>query len=235
MLPDHAACGGSRPTVGSSRKSTCGRCSIDWAISRRRIIPPENVSHQFLRGISQPHELQGFLNARLALFWRNIIKLGENQQIFIPGQCPIRGEQLRHIANHARTARRVTDDIVAGNLARVPKWGATARFSILMTVLFPAPFGPSKPKISPCGTAMVNSSTAINSPKILWSICRFRVHHEFSLFRPPRIGSPCNIRMAVPMARRPLGESAASRSPSAHARWHRSSPASPVRVRSTRR
>jgi hypothetical protein len=32
---------GSRPTVGSSRKRTLGRWSVDWAISSRRIMPPE--------------------------------------------------------------------------------------------------------------------------------------------------------------------------------------------------
>ena len=32
---------GSSPTVGSSRKSTGGRCSIACAISSRRIMPPE--------------------------------------------------------------------------------------------------------------------------------------------------------------------------------------------------
>ena len=34
---------GSSPMVGSSKKSTSGRCMVAWAISSRRIMPPEYV------------------------------------------------------------------------------------------------------------------------------------------------------------------------------------------------
>jgi len=41
MLPNCVARNRVQPTVGSSRKSTRGRWSVDWAISRRRTMPPE--------------------------------------------------------------------------------------------------------------------------------------------------------------------------------------------------
>src|SRR5688572_30724539 len=47
-----------------------------------------------------------------------------------------------------------------------PALGASSPVSILIVVVFPAPFGPRNPKISPSSTSKVTWSTATNSPNI---------------------------------------------------------------------
>jgi hypothetical protein len=46
-----------------------------------------------------------------------------------------------------------------------PEDGGKSMVSILIVVLLPAPFEPSKPKISPALADNVKESTAVNSPK----------------------------------------------------------------------
>ena len=50
---DERVCG-SRPTVGSSRNSTCGACSSPRAISSRRCMPPEYVLTRLSRRSHSP-------------------------------------------------------------------------------------------------------------------------------------------------------------------------------------
>ena len=51
----------------------------------------------------------------------------------------------------------------------LPECGAIAPVSIRMVVVFPLPFGPRKPKISPRATSKSMPSTAVKSPKRLVS------------------------------------------------------------------
>src|SRR5688572_22109527 len=51
----------------------------------------------------------------------------------------------------------------------LPEVGATRPSSILMEVVFPAPFGPRKPNTSPCATCRVRASTAAWSPNTFLS------------------------------------------------------------------
>src|SRR5215472_10387187 len=48
----------------------------------------------------------------------------------------------------------------------VPLVGFSSVVSILMVVVFPAPFGPRKAKISPCFTSKEMPFTAVNSPNV---------------------------------------------------------------------
>src|ERR1700761_5029043 len=48
-----------------------------------------------------------------------------------------------------------------------PLVGRSSVVSILMVVVFPAPLGPRKAKISPCATSKVMSFTALESQKLL--------------------------------------------------------------------
>jgi hypothetical protein len=48
----------------------------------------------------------------------------------------------------------------------VPAVGLRIVLSIEITVVFPAPLGPSKPKISPFSTVILNSSTALKEPYV---------------------------------------------------------------------
>src|SRR5208337_1553790 len=52
-----------------------------------------------------------------------------------------------------------------------PAVGGSRVVSILITVVLPAPFGPTSPNISPGSIEIVNSSTAVKSPKRLVSDC----------------------------------------------------------------
>src|SRR5260370_28241106 len=47
----------------------------------------------------------------------------------------------------------------------LPDVGGKSVVSILMVVLLPAPFGPSRPKTSPCSTSKLTLLTAVYSPK----------------------------------------------------------------------
>jgi len=47
----------------------------------------------------------------------------------------------------------------------LPAVGASMVVSILMVVVLPAPFGPSRPKMEPAVTAMFNVFTAVSEPK----------------------------------------------------------------------
>ena len=49
----------------------------------------------------------------------------------------------------------------------VPLVGGTSVVSMRMSVLLPAPFGPSRPKISPLCTVKLTLSTASSAPKRL--------------------------------------------------------------------
>src|SRR5262249_33910640 len=53
----------------------------------------------------------------------------------------------------------------------VPLVGGSSVVSILMVVVFPAPFGPRKAKISPLGTSNDTSLTAVKSANFLTRFC----------------------------------------------------------------
>src|SRR5580698_4838916 len=57
------------------------------------------------------------------------------------------------------------------SISRVPLVGVSRVVSILMVVVFPAPFGPRKAKISPLATSKDTLSTAVNSPNFFTSCC----------------------------------------------------------------
>src|SRR5580698_11010746 len=57
------------------------------------------------------------------------------------------------------------------SISRVPLVGASRVVSILMVVVFPAPLGPRKAKISPLATSKETLSTAVKSPNFFTSCC----------------------------------------------------------------
>src|SRR5256885_1868469 len=60
--------------------------------------------------------------------------------------------------------KRLTSKVL---IRAVPEVGTSSVVNMRISVDFPAPFGPSSPKISPCSTLKVTRSTAVNSPKRL--------------------------------------------------------------------
>jgi hypothetical protein len=65
---------------------------------------------------------------------------------------------------------------------------------MLMVVVFPAPFGPSKPKISPDSTVMSNLSTAVSplNDRVNWLVSIICVIDSVAL---PAIGRKANLRV----------------------------------------
>ena len=59
---------------------------------------------------------------------------------------------------------RLRDDVTASHVS-VPAVGGRMPQSMRMVVVFPEPFGPRKPKISPCVTSNEIRSTATRDPK----------------------------------------------------------------------
>src|SRR5690242_4947242 len=47
-----------------------------------------------------------------------------------------------------------------------PEVGGSRVVSILIAVVFPAPFGPSRPNTSPASTEMVRAFTAVSAPNV---------------------------------------------------------------------
>ena len=85
-----------------------------------------------------------------------------------------------------------------------------------MVVVLPAPFGPRKPRTSPCSTASVMPSTAVSAPNFLvrWSRTIMRGPSTLDRARPGRLLRPssragegsrnlCEGKLAVPAAPSP--------------------------------
>src|SRR5215831_12549362 len=75
----------------------------------------------------------------------------------------------------------------------VPAVGATKPVIIFIFVELPAPFGPRKPRTSPCGTVKETSSTATSGPK---DLTRRRISSIPA--RPPMV-APCALSRRAPI------------------------------------
>ena len=155
---------GSRPTVGSSRNSTCGRESNDRAISSRRRCPPLYVST--LRSMRSARPKRSTMSAivvrRRRL--RHAPQPGVDLEIAPARERGVDHRFLEHDRARAPGADRVVDDVEAGDPSAVPPVGATVVVSIPIVVDFPAPFGPSKPNTSPGNTVKSMPATASTPP-----------------------------------------------------------------------
>src|SRR5438477_8343124 len=157
---------GSRPVVGSSRKKIRGSWTRPRAISTRRRMPPD----RFLTCLSA-HCVSSTASSRLAMsFFRlsrgtpyNFAKiskfsltLSSRSLVIACGMTPI---DRRTLSASFTMSWPLT--------VPVPAVGGINVVSIRIRVDFPAPFGPSSPKISPSSTANVMPATAVKSPNFL--------------------------------------------------------------------
>src|SRR3954453_10460928 len=106
---------GSRPIVGSSRKSTRGECISPRAISRRRRMPPENIatcpsrrSHRST--ISSTCCIAGLDEARL-----DAVELGVQAEVLLGGQVPVERGILEDEPDVAPDLVALVRDVVAGD------------------------------------------------------------------------------------------------------------------------
>ena len=100
----------------------------------------------------------------LALGTGHAVQAGGQGQVFDGGERAVGGQHLGHIAYPFAHLGRRLDDVEARHSA-VPELGGSSVVSILIAVLFPAPFGPSKPNIPPDLTWKLIALTAVKLPK----------------------------------------------------------------------
>ncbi len=96
---------GSRPTVGSSRSSSCGRCTRARAMSSRRRMPPESLSTRVVAAVAQVGEVERPLDRGRALRARDAVEVREDEQVLLGRQRHVEVVELRDDA--ALRARRL--------------------------------------------------------------------------------------------------------------------------------
>src|SRR5574341_60210 len=155
---------GSRPTVGSSRNRTRGRCMRPRAIRSRRRRPPERCSTGVFLFSQSPvnrrsssvlaPRSEGFIRWSLpwySRFWAAVRSMSRFRSC---GTTPIAVFTARGCSTTSCPATRA-----------VPEAGGESVVSIRIVVVFPAPFGPRSPKTSPFCTEKLTDCTAARLPK----------------------------------------------------------------------
>ena len=139
---------GSRPVVGSSRNSTCGRVSRLDAMSSRRRMPPELVRPGRSAACARPNRSSSSPARRRASSRVSLNRRAEHLQVLHPvssssttANCPVRPISPRTAAGSRATSRPKT-------CARPPS-GNSSVARIRTSVVLPAPFGPSRPNTIP--------------------------------------------------------------------------------------
>ena len=150
---------GSRPAVGSSRNRICGRCTRPRATSRRRCMPPEYVlTRRPAASARSNRSSSSSARARTAAprmpnRWPCRMRFSRPVAIgSLPDFCATTPIRRRTWSGRLSTSRPCT--------TAVPWSGRASVVRILMVVDLPAPFGPSRPKITPRGTVMLSPSRA---------------------------------------------------------------------------
>src|SRR6185295_18304407 len=175
---------GSSPVVGSSRKKTRGSWTRPRAISTRRRMPPDRFFTGLSAHCSSSTDCSSSRMSRvrlsrgtpysLAKISRFSSTLSSRSLVIACGITPI---DFRTPSASVVTLNPLT--------SAVPEVGRSSVVSIRISVDLPAPFGPSRPKISPASTANVIPFTAVKSPNFL---TMFRTSIAF--IRPRRRSTP---------------------------------------------
>ena len=161
------ACG-SRPVVGSSSRSTRGSCARARAKNTRRRSPPERASsRRSARGRrsqawSAPSTAPRSKRSAMARSpWRGARPI-------ITASRTVKGQATRgSCGTRAATLATTLRDAAAGSSpARrtEPALGASRPATSRMSVLFPAPFGPTSPTSSPAAAPKETASRTGRSP-----------------------------------------------------------------------
>ena len=96
---------GSRPTVGSSRRTRRGRWTSARAMSSRRRIPPESLSTRVSRRSTRFAISSARLDGRAPLGASDAVEVREDEQVLLDGQRHVEVVELRYDA--ALGARRL--------------------------------------------------------------------------------------------------------------------------------
>ena len=159
---------GSRPVVGSSRKISGGLVIRLAARSRRRRMPPENCEIGLFAASSRPNCASRPRAVARASADRRPCSRPNSHRFSVAvrssstdAYCPVTPTSWR-----TRCGSRATS---TPNTRACPASIGSSVASMRSIVVFPAPFGPRTPKISPWRTSRSMPSTARSSPNVLTS------------------------------------------------------------------
>ncbi|MCY1244152.1 hypothetical protein D9M72_572110 [compost metagenome] len=147
----------STPAVGSSRKRTLGSCDSALAISTRRFMPPES-SRSMLSFLSQSDRSFstfsiwagfGFLPCRPREKETVFHTVSKASVVSSWGTSPI----IARVSRNSRTTSLPPT-------VTVPPLGLTMPQMIEISVVLPAPFGPSSARISPSSISRLTPFSA---------------------------------------------------------------------------
>jgi hypothetical protein len=135
----------STPAVGSSRNRICGSCDSALAISRRRFMPPDKVMIGLSRLSHSDRSRSTFRCTPDSALAEQAAAEGHRAAHRFEG---VGGEFLRHQSDQRARGAVVGDDVVPAD-ADLPSLAVTMPQTMLISVVLPAPLGPSRAKISP--------------------------------------------------------------------------------------
>ena len=138
-------------------------------------MPPESSSTSARRA-EQPEPLEQLLGRRPGPAVAHAEVTTVEVQVLEDVQRSVERVRLRHDADDLLGERGMRDDVDPAD-ERLPRVGMTRVVSMPTVVVFPAPFGPSSPKISPGRTAR---SRLVD-----------RVHQRRRVLRRPSSAHPC--------------------------------------------
>ena len=143
----------SSPFVGSSMTRSGGRVHE----RTRELEAPAESSREPLDGIAGPLGEAGLLEqARDAggpLARGHAVERGREAQVLLRAELPVEPGLLEHDPGRALGSPRAPGAIARPSRRKRPDAGRSAPASRAKSVDFPAPFGPSSPKISPARTS----------------------------------------------------------------------------------
>ena len=138
---------GSSPAVGSSRNRICGLFTKDLATIRRCFMPLEYVSTLSLPRPSSPTRLRNSDASKGLTPKSRANRLRFSMAVI----CSYKLVVSKHTPIFPCTFSIFLATSIPSNTAR-PPLGFICPVSILTVVVFPAPFGPRNPRISPSAT-----------------------------------------------------------------------------------
>jgi hypothetical protein len=151
-----AICSGSRPLVGSSRTSSSGSPSIDWAIARRCLIPWLKVLTRRSTEVPRPAISRAVSNS--ASSGGRPVVAQKSLRLSRPDRCGSSpGPSMNDPIRDSTGAPASTS---SPNTCTVPAVGRIRPIRTRRTVVLPAPLGPSSPTTCPRSTRKLTPSTA---------------------------------------------------------------------------
>src|SRR3954470_14535426 len=155
---------GSRPIVGSSRKSTRGRAHQPAGDLQAPPHPAGEGHHGRVLALPQPDHFEHLAHARRDQAGLDAVELGVQLEVLLGGQVPVQRRVLKTSPMWRRTSSRSLTTSWPATRA-LPLVGFASVHSMLIVVVLPAPFGPRNPNTSPASTLKRTPLTASTSSK----------------------------------------------------------------------